>query len=481
MQSLDTVMQFLADHESALSAIVAIIAIAGISFGFLRAVLVPLLPDKAISAQKKTTDGDSTSSADPAPEENRGITNLSLHDDHASLAIMLFQALSSNEDDEFIASGIASEIIALVTPIPDIRVSSRASAFGWRSGETEVSFTRKQINADFALTGSLRRADNRIRVIAQLVETGTDTQVWTETFDRQLEDLFEVQHEIAESIVAAILGEVKLAETLLANKVPSHQLDSWGLMQKAYHFWLTNFTVERMLQACECLRQAIEIDPGYANARAALAMLLAQQMTSRVCQDYDAVALEAEQLIETAYSQAPNDVEVLENAGVVWQNLGQGKRAIKALRHGLDLAPLNLISRGYLAMTLAFVESKAGAEEARDILASNFKIAPAHPSLPYWHYFQALAEQCLGNQERAIDEAEESLQGQPGWVHNYFVIANAQCTLGDPGAASKAIDQALAINPFLTAALYVENVNRITGNPSLSKPFIGGITAANLA
>ena len=482
MQSLDAVLQWLAEHEAALSAIVAIIAIAGISLGFFRVILRIAFPGRhATASDKDAASPASTSQVVSEVTLDNGAAAPSIHDDHVSLAVMLFQALSKNEDDEFIASGIASEVIALVTPIPDIRVSSRSSAFGWRSGETDVETTRQQINADFALTGSLRRAGDKIRVIAQLIETKTDAQVWTETYDRELEDLFEVQHDIAGSIVGAILGEVKLAEALLANKIPNHQLDAWGLMQKAYHFWLTNFSLERMLQACEYLRQAIKLDPDYANAQAALAMLLAQQMTSRVCQDYDDVALEAKRLIEAAYARAPNDVEILENAGVVWQNLGQGDRAERAFRHALKIAPLNLITRGYLAMTLSFVKGKVGAEEAREILKSNIQTAPAHPSLPYWHYFYAVAEQCLGNHQAAIEHAQHSLQGQPGWVHNYFVIANAQCELGDAQAAAQAIEQANAINPFLTAPLYAENVNRITGDPELSEAFVGGILRHNLA
>ena len=487
MAELETVLAWLSEHEAALSAVVSMLALMGLCYGVLRFVFSKG-KEAAGRGALDFTEKRFSSNAEPEPtktapeplalEDIRQVTSIT--DDHVSLAVMLFQALSKNEDDEFIASGIASEIIALVTPIPDIRVSSRLSSFSWRSGETDFAEVAEQIDASFALTGSLRRSGDRIRVIAQLTDIRSDAEIWSQTFDRELKDLFEVQHEIAEFIVGAILGEVKLAKSLLANRIPPHQLDAWGLAQKAYHFWLTNFSVERMLQACDYLRDAIRLDPDYAHARAALAMLLAQQMTSRVCQDYDAVATEAQEMIEQAYRAAPNDIDVLENAGVTWQNLGQGERAIKAFRHGLELAPLNLITRGYLAMTLSFTHGRAGGEEALQLLEENFSIAPMHPARAYWHYFQAVTYQCLGNHERAAELAQESLLGQPGWAHNYFIIANTLCLKGDKDGALAQMEACSTVNPFLTPELYRQNVLRIVGNESDCEPFLGGLVQAGL-
>ena len=317
-------------------------------------------------------------------------------------------------------------------------------------------------------------------MIARLTDVYSYAEVWTQTYDRELEDLFAVQHNIAQSIVGAMLAEVKLAETLLANKEPVHQLDAWGLVQKAYHFWLTTFTVEAIFQATEYLRRALEIDPGYAAARSALAMLLAQQMTARICEDYDAVAQEAATMIAEAYRLAPNDIDVLENAGVVWQNLGQSDRSVRALRHGIELAPLNLISRGYLALVLAFTRGEKGAREAQELIAENFAIAPKHPSAAYWHWFDAVAAQALGRYEESIALCEKSLQGQPGWIHNYFLMANAYCFQGDVEKAREALANAAQINPMLTPQLHLENVDRITGSPALSEAFVGGLLRKNL-
>jgi len=479
---LDFIAQWLETHESLFSSMTALVALLGVCYGVVRTVLSSSRVSGAVARKASgAASADAASKAAATTDPAGPRRHLSIHDDHVSLVVLRFETLSKNEDDHFLASGIASEIIGLLAPVPDIRVSSRNTTFQWGSDDKAVHQAAEQFNASFVLTGSLMRAGERIRVIARLIDTRADADIWTQSYDKKLEDLFEVQHEIARSIVGATLGQVRLTETIIARKTPDEYLDAWGLLQKAYHFWLANFTIEGMMQATACLHRAIELAPEYAAPRAALAMLLAQQLTTRICADYDAVAAEAAAMIETAYRLAPNDIDVLENAGVVWQNLGEGERAIAALRHAIDLAPLNLISRGYLAMTLAFMGGTAGACEAKQLLEENFAIAPKHPSVPYWCFFMALAEQCLGNYAASIELCTRSLRGQPGWVHNHYLLANAHCILGDVEAARRDLAAAAAGNPYLNATSFVDNVSRITRSAVLSAAFVRGLLEYGLA
>lgn len=484
---IDYIAQWLETHESLFSSMTALIALGGVIYGVVRTILSSSRVSTAVlrKPQDKAKPG-LTAETDPAARvaQVAAVATDSHHtllsDDHVALVVLRFETLSKNEDDQFLASGIASEVSALLAPVPGLRVSSRNSSFQWGSDDAAAHQAAEQFNANFALTGSLMRAGDRIRVIGRLIDMRSNSDIWTQSYDRKLEDLFEVQQDIARSIVGATLGQVRLTETLIARKTPDQYLDAWGLLQKAYHFWLANFSIEGMMQAITYLHRAIAMAPEYAAPRAALAMLLAQQLTTRTCLDYEAVAAEASELIDKAYSLAPNDVDVLENAGVVWQNLGESERAISALRHAIEIAPLNLISRGYLAMTLALTRGAAGAYEAKQLIDENFTIAPKHPSVPYWFFFMACAEQCLGNYAASVVLCTRSLRGQPGWVHNHYLLANAQAILGDMGAARRSIAAATAINPYLTAALFVENIRNISGSDFLATPFVRGLLESGL-
>jgi len=325
------------------------------------------------------------------------------------------------------------------------------------------------------LTGSVQRINDDIIVVARLVDVKDGSRVWVQTYRRQLDDLFDIENDIAESIIGAILGHVKLSNAKLARSLPTMKLDAWGLEQKAYHFWLTNFSQEGILDACDYLRKALKLEPNAASARAALGMLLAQQLTSRTCEDYQACADEARELVQQAYEQAPDDIDVLENAGVIWQNLGESELANKALRKAISLAPFNLITRGYLALLLGFTGDKDGIVEAEQIIEENFATAPNHPATSYWNFFLAVLEQRKGNHEKAAELAQKSLDEQPYWAHSYYIKANALCVKGEFDEARQVLKMADLINPNLSVELYMDNVRIIVGNDEIAQCFFYGL------
>ncbi len=134
------------------------------------------------------------------------------------------------------------------------------------------------LNIRYVLTGSLRRAGNRIRVMAELTDAQSGEQLWARTYERAVEDVFAVQEEIAGEIVNATGGELIRAGSERASRTPPESLDAWGLVRRAYHFWNHAFTVEGVEDALNLLRRAVEIDPHYAAARAFLGLYLIQRV-----------------------------------------------------------------------------------------------------------------------------------------------------------------------------------------------------------
>lgn len=464
MNEFSQVVKWLADNESALSALAAIAVIGGILYGGLRYVLTPILKHRKAQKNKLVTLSAVRAKKIKSQSEVRH-----------SLAVMLFETLSNNPDDEFLSSGITSEIIANVTMVPNIRVSSRLSSYRFKTGSDSIDDVAEKLNARFVLSGSLQRSEKKIRVIAQLSDIKTNSEIWARTYNRDIEDLFDVQGDIARCILGTVLGEVKLAQSQTAIASPNHQLDAWGLVQKAYHFWFSAFSLQGVMDACDLLREAIEIDPEYSNAQAALAMMLSQQMATAICDDYDECADEASLLIESAYQRSPRDIEVLENAGIAWLHLGQGRRAILALRSAIAITPLNLVARGYLALTLAITAGEKGAQEALELIQENFEIAPKHPSSPYWNFFKSMAEQRLGQHEKAIESAQLSLSEQPDYIHCHIVIANSYGFLGNTAETKKSVKTAAMIIPLLTMEKYRQHFRRSTGSNEQANPFVGGL------
>lgn len=398
-----------------------------------------------------------------------------LGESNSALSVLPFETLSDDVEDNFLSSGITLDVISIVSKIPKLRVSSRLSSFRYKQGQVDIKKISKQLNTQYVLTGSVQRLEDDIIVVARLVDVQDGSRVWLQTYRRQIDDLFDIENDIAECIVGAILGQVKLSNAMLARSLPNMKLDAWGLEQKAYHFWLTSFTLEGILEACNYLRQAIELEPQAASSKAALSMLLVQQLTARTCDDYKSCANEARVLIQEACELAPDDIDVLENAGVVWQNLGEPELANKALRKAINLAPFNLITRGYLALLLAFTGSEDDLLEAQQIIDENFATAPNHPSTAYWNFFLAILEQRLGNHTKAAELAQKSLDDQPFWPHNYFIIANSFCVDGDFDSALGLLEKAKAVNPYLNAELYIDNVRTIVGDDEIAINFVYGL------
>ena len=159
----------------------------------------------------------------------------------SSIAVLPFRSLSSDKEDEYMAMGIGSEISSALSRVPGIRVASNLSTFRYQGDVPDLQEIAAKLKSRYILTGSLRRAGTRIRVMGELADALAGSVLWDRTYERHLEDLFKVQEEIAESIVRATGGELIRAGSEHADKASAHELDAWGLVRKAYHFWNYGF------------------------------------------------------------------------------------------------------------------------------------------------------------------------------------------------------------------------------------------------
>jgi serine/threonine-protein kinase len=181
-----------------------------------------------------------------------------------SIAVLPFANMSADKENEYFSDGLAEEILNLLAKIPGLKVIARTSAFAFKGKEQDIRKIAETLNVGTILEGSVRRAGNRIRVTAQLIEAENGSHLWSERYDRDMTDVFAIQDEIAEAISGAL--KVRLAPHAHAVNVEAYQ----NYLKGEYH--RVRLTPESLAKAKECYDQTLAIDPNYAPAYSGLAL-----------------------------------------------------------------------------------------------------------------------------------------------------------------------------------------------------------------
>src|SRR5438552_5236021 len=201
--------------------------------------------------------------------------------DKPSVAVLPFTNMSGDPEQEFVSDGVAEDVITALSHYPSLFVIARNSSFTYKGRAVDVKQVGRELGVRYVLEGSVRKAGNRIRVTAQLVEAETGNHVWAERYDRDLADIFAVQDEITERVVAAIEPELYVAEQVRSQSKPPDSLDAWECVIRALAC-LGPGTPDENTIAQRFFQQAIELDPTFAGGYSGLA--LAQLQAAAVYQ-----------------------------------------------------------------------------------------------------------------------------------------------------------------------------------------------------
>ena len=215
------------------------------------------VPDPAADSPAVTAEATPTPAAPPSPA-----------DDRISVAVLPFTNMSPDPDNEYFADGISEELLNVLVDIEGLRVPSRTSSFSFKGVSTDIREIAGALNVEHVLEGSVRKSGSQVRITAQLIDATTDAHLWSETYDRELEDIFVIQDEIAGHIVEAL----KLTLDLGANAPPTADLDSYTLFLQGREL-LRQRDVESLLNARQKLEEATDRDPDFADAWALRAMV----------------------------------------------------------------------------------------------------------------------------------------------------------------------------------------------------------------
>jgi len=347
-----------------------------------------------------------------------------------SIAVLPFVNMSSDVEQEYFSDGISEELLNLLAKIPELRVISRSSAFYFKGKDVKLADVARELNVAHILEGSVRKAGNRVRITAQLIEASSDTHLWSETYDRTLDDIFAIQDEIA----AAVVDALKL--TLLGDAPRAEPIDpeAYALYLQAVHVGAQS-SAEDLEQSNGMLKKVLATAPNYAKAWRFLARNYAVQAARGLLPRDEGNDL-AREAITQALAMDPNLAEAHSWFGMfVAEDDNDLVEAAQHIRHGLLLEPNNLI---VLAHSSDFLKTLGHLDKAITIQEYHVAHDPLNPIARGnlgWNYLYA------GRPDEAIATARTLQMLSPGRVWAHSLQGHALLRKGENEAALKAIQQ----------------------------------------
>jgi TolB-like protein len=363
----------------------------------------------------------------------------------ASIAVMPLDQLSRGEDDALIAQGFSAEITRALSGVPDLRVVPFVQSAPLAG--KPVAAIAAALDVRYILSGTLQRGSGRIRIIVRLTDALSGSEAWVESYERDLDDLFKVQKEVAESIAIETGSRyMNIVAEDLCRQAPQG-LSAWSLTHKALTFWTVSYTPEASAEAITWLEQALELEPNNAMAHVLLGFVLNQRVINSFSDDPIEENRRALAEVDTALRLAPRDATVMEYAALVWLNCGFRKRSLQTARRVVAIAPFNMVAWGYVGCDLVWGGTREEIEEGLAVLHRLLDVAPNHPSVPFWNYFLSVGYAEAALYEPARDHALTAVGFHPGFCIGWVALANAQGALGDAGGAAESITRAREANP----------------------------------
>ncbi|MEP4486023.1 MAG: hypothetical protein ABJ013_10375 [Halioglobus sp.] len=380
--------------------------------------------------------------------------------DKNSIAVLPFANMSADPENEFFADGLAEELLNLLAGIGELKVTARTSSFAFKDKNEDIREICKQLNVAHILEGSVRKSDSAVRITAQLIQAKDGYHLWSETYDRLLDDVFSVQDEISAAITEA------LKVRILGSKPKARATDPVGYALYLKGKQLMGVIGAESLRAAEdCLKQSLALDANYAPAIVALASCRSAQMSALLLAPEEGIPatrelIERARLIEpdspqlmafsaafaamfesnwalaqadsdAALAHGMGDARVLARISVAYRYLGLKEKALQVARKAADIDPLNFSALQGLSSSLAL---NGHFDEARQVI---LKAAKLFDSSTFCGYHQGIISLLEGKPKQAL----EDVASETDEFRRREVEMMAQFALGRETKARQGLDQ----------------------------------------
>jgi TolB-like protein/Tfp pilus assembly protein PilF len=365
--------------------------------------------------------------------------------DKPSIAVLPFQNMSGDPEQEYFADGIVDEIITALSRFRSLFVIARNSSFAYKGRPMDVKQVGRELGVRYVLEGGVRKAANRVRIIGQLIDTATGAHIWADRFEGGLESIFDLQDQVTTSIVGAIAPKVEQAEIDRAQRKPTESLDAYDhyLRGMANLYQLTNR--EAVDEALRMLQRAIELDPAFAPAHASAAWCYAQRKTQGWVTDRVRETAEATRLARRAIELSKDDAVALSSAGWTLAFIaGYLDAGVGFVDRALGFNP-NLAMAWYFSGWLRVWLGKP--DVAIEHFARAMRLSPLDPYISYAQAGTAHAHFFAGRYDEASSWARMALRGVPDLLPALRMAAISDASAGRPEQAQLFLARMREIDP----------------------------------
>jgi eukaryotic-like serine/threonine-protein kinase len=355
-----------------------------------------------------------------------------------SIAVLPFGSLSDSREDEYFSDGTTEDIIAQLSKIGGLRVISRTSVMRYKHSEKSIPEIGRELGVATILEGSVRRAGERVRIVAQLLDVQTDEHMWAETYDRDMKDIFAIQSDVAEKIAAALKAELSPVEKERIERKPTESTEAYNYYLKGRFYWNKRRS-DDLKTAIEYFNQAIETDSAYALAYAGLAstFVLLPEYAGLPAKEFmpkaEAAARKALEL-DPALAE-PHAVLGLIKRSYEWDWVG----AESEFKRAIELNPSYPTAHHWYSLMLCesgrFDEAQAEIRLARELDPLSLVINVAMGSGPYYKR----------QYDKAVEECKKTLELDPNFALARFVLGRAYVEQGEFEAGIAEFEKARAI------------------------------------
>jgi len=394
--------------------------------------------------------------------------------DKPSLAVLPFQNLSGDVEQEYFADGMVEEITTAIARLPWLFMIARNSSFIYKGRAVDVKQVARELGVRYVLEGSVRKAGNRVRITGQLIDTATGAHVWAERFDGALDDVFDLQDQVASSVVGAIEPRLRRSEIERAIRKPTESLDAYDLYLRAlaeFH----KLSLDGYRACIALLRRVLEIDPSYMPAAGLVGWCrIRQRGLGAVAQDEigEAVGL-ARQVI----ASGKDDPDALWMAGFTVAALaGEPEMGIRAIERALALNPNSAMAwcaEGYAQYFINRPEPAILAFERA------IRLSPLDPFGYGFTAGLAFAHFAARRYEAAIGWADRALGEQPRFPPAVRLKVALCGYLGRLEEGHRWLKRMLELDPGLTIASFQSSIEPYLP-PDIRTNYIEGLRKAGL-